>query len=160
MIFLTHVGSRWLSCSMYESQLILHRWGINNSVNIHDSARVLLVHLHKDNTGLASCSDRNTGTLIFLWYTRLLVFKYFSLMLMLRVLMIYYKNKLILMLRISPYAYRHLQDITFYFVSTVVVHCALLLHILSIFSNPWLDCCIAQNLKFAVFAFTCWCKEL
>lgn len=103
-------------------------------------------------SGLASCSDRNTGTLIFLRYTRLLAFKYLSLLLMLRVLVIYYENELFLMLRISPYAYRHLQDIAFCFTRrSTVVQCALLLHILSTFSNRWLDCCVAQNLKFALY---------
>lgn len=46
----------------------------------------------------------------------------FNMLLMLSVLIIYYENELFLMLRISPYAYRHLQDIIFCFIrrSTVV----------------------------------------
>lgn len=57
-------------------------------------------------------------------------------------------------LRVSPHAYRHLQDITFCFIRSTVVQSALLLHILSTFSNPWLGCCIAQNLSFVTFTFT------
>lgn len=74
---------------------------------------------------------------------------------MLKVLIVYYENELFLMLRVSPHAYRHLQDITFCFTRSAVVQLALLLRILHTFSNPRLDCCIAQNLSFVTVTWQC-----
>lgn len=60
----------------------------------------------RQRSDLASFADRNNGILISPWYTKPLVFTYLSLLLTLRVLIIYNENGHFLMLRTSPYAYR------------------------------------------------------
>lgn len=103
MIFLTCAGPRWLACTTYELQLIAYRWVINNLIPM--IWQEYFPYICKKATLWISQLLKQKP-----WHSHLLmVFKYLSLLLMLRVLIIYNENGLFLMLRTSPYAYRHLQ---------------------------------------------------
>lgn len=93
---------------------------------------------------------RNTSTLISPQYIKLLVFKYLSLSMSSRVLIIYNENGLFLMLMDVFIRIQTSSDKNFISRGTAV-QCAPLLPILSYILYPWIDCCIMQNLQFPVF---------